>query len=719
MNTRQSTNLFINDDRIYNSSLIEQAVAYAHIVKSHNVGPIQSGTKILCTSIFELSNIKDKLPQSLQIAVDTLSNKHLFREHLASVYPDFYFTKVRLCELTSLQLDFSEDKTYVIKPIYGAASVGVGFIQKDTDLHKLKLSIAQQLQDANQRLNGVYSLEEFIIEECIGTEFNSLDLDNDYTDIELVIDMFYNEQGQPVITSIIHHPFATDGITKYAFHYTDAHLIKRFITEATFFFEKFNEGMQLVGFPIHGEFKIRQGKLFPLELNPLRFAGTGVSELFYHAYNINVYEIFFKNEEIDWQSILNDCSNSYYGVVIGFTPSNCDDESIEHEKFKTFCGQVIEYNQKRSYHKLIFSHAFIKAQEKKSFIKFLDINFSHYVQTNATHINVGSIFKVCMGAWSSQCLLSAIELGVFQYLHTNGMASSHDIAIATQITLLTPSYFFDVLVLLGLLIKNDLNMYENSPIASKFCIKGTDQFCGEIVKAISSQESNVNWFDLSKKLQVSSDQKFTSNYNIFYEILDQSDAIAGFIAEQSGLTAPITQFVARQQLWTQISSFVDVGGSNGFFAKQICNYNPNLSGIVCDLPPVQPHFNLYINQYNMQDRITFKCLDYMKDDFPSTDCVVMSHVMMDHTNENQKFLLAKAFKSLKQDGYLILCDTFVDTDNLQALLTGIHMQLCVKAVCLTRKEWTIMLQDIGFKVGKIENFDGLHTGVIIAQKNKQ
>jgi hypothetical protein len=60
---------------------------------------------------------------------------------------------------------------------------------------------------------------------------------------------------------------------------------------------------------MHVEFKMRNGKLFPIEFNPLRFGGTGFPDLAYYSYGINPYTSFFNDNFIDWNKIVEDSTH--------------------------------------------------------------------------------------------------------------------------------------------------------------------------------------------------------------------------------------------------------------------------------------------------------------------------------------------------------------------------------------------------------------------------
>lgn len=56
----------------------------------------------------------------------------------------------------------------------------------------------------------------------------------------------------------------------------------------------------------------RDGQIFPIEVNPLRFAGIGTNELGVYAYGINACEYFFKQQKPDWGNIVNQMNDSIY-----------------------------------------------------------------------------------------------------------------------------------------------------------------------------------------------------------------------------------------------------------------------------------------------------------------------------------------------------------------------------------------------------------------------
>jgi chemotaxis methyl-accepting protein methylase len=95
------------------------------------------------------------------------------------------------------------------------------------------------------------------------------------------------------------------------------------------------------------------------------------------------------------------------------------------------------------------------------------------------------------------------------------------------------------------------------------------------------------------------------------------------------------------------------------------------------LEQVRPYFDENISE-NMKQRISFQALDFMKDDFPKVDCIILSHVLMDWNLDVKKLLIKKAFDALPSGGVIIACEEIIDderSNKLASLLLSMHMIL--------------------------------------------
>lgn len=180
-------------------------------------------------------------------AIHMLNNKVEARTLLHTMYPEFHYKKIPLDKIDTLKLE--PGKTYVLKPIRGFHGVGVKIITNTTNLLDIKQSICKEIKKNIKLFSAsMFSQDNFILEEFIEGE-------------EYAVDMYYNNEGQPIIINIYHHPIPEDTAYLNALYYTSRETFSTLYTPIIQFFTKLNTILNVHSFPIHAEFKFHDNKL--------------------------------------------------------------------------------------------------------------------------------------------------------------------------------------------------------------------------------------------------------------------------------------------------------------------------------------------------------------------------------------------------------------------------------------------------------------------------
>ena len=242
-------------------------------------------------------------------AVRRLKDKFAFRELLQPFYPTFYYKQCRLDDLLREELD--PQQTYVIKPVKGCFGSGVRIVDGSVSLSDLVADVQAELTKNGAVLSSeVLTPDEFLIESYAAGE-------------EYAVDMFYDRQQRPVITNIYHHPMPDNPAYLHMLYYTSRRAFEAVYEQAREFFTRLNRVLHVSNLPVHAEFKLHDGHLIPIELNPFRFGGMGLGHLGYHALGLNPYHCFITDTEPDWNAIWQDKDN-LYGFFIAYNGVRAD-----------------------------------------------------------------------------------------------------------------------------------------------------------------------------------------------------------------------------------------------------------------------------------------------------------------------------------------------------------------------------------------------------------
>ena len=322
--------------------------------------------KIYCPDETSVPFLKEKVSKNRWNDLETIKNKNQCRILLKDLYPDFFFTSVKLDDLPHIHLP--EGKSFIIKPQKGFFGVGVRKIDKKTDLKEISNDIKQEIiNNLGHFSDDIFTQNDFIIEEFIEGE-------------EYSFDLFYNEESKPVFTSMCRHPESKHPEYFHLLYYTSKEIYDKYYDQAVQIFTEFNKTLNLKNIPIHAEFRSKNGRLMPIEFNVPRFGGFGLGDLPFYAFGENPYEHFFNGTNPDWKNIFEKNKDKYFGWVLCYNGKNADlnKQVPDYKKLKADLGKVLFLNEMDYKNNPVFAVAYIEMNSKKEIDRILSIDFDDY-----------------------------------------------------------------------------------------------------------------------------------------------------------------------------------------------------------------------------------------------------------------------------------------------------------------------------------------------------
>lgn len=334
----------------------------------------QKRLKLYCNSENSINWItknlaNTKIPQH----IDFCKDKVKFRQLIKPLYPDFYFQEVEYKDIDNLDVTQIK-KPFIIKPSVGFFSIGVYKVTSDEEWGGIVERLTREMESAEGLYPGeVMNSSKFIIEECIAGD-------------EFAIDAYYNASGKPVILNILKHPFSSDTDVSDRMYYTSKEIILEYL-------EQFKTTLELIGdiacfsnFPVHVEVRIDQdGKVMPIEFNPMRFAGWCVTDIANLAFGINTYAYYFNDKEPDWREILQEKDGKVYSLVLVDFPKGLQESNIksfDYDAVSAMFSKVLELRKIDFHEYPVFAFVFIETLASSNELEtVLKMDFSEFIST--------------------------------------------------------------------------------------------------------------------------------------------------------------------------------------------------------------------------------------------------------------------------------------------------------------------------------------------------
>lgn len=149
-------------------------------------------------------------------------------------------------------------------------------------------------------------------------------------------------------------------------------------------------------------------------------------------------------------------------------------------------------------------------------------------------------------------------------------------------------------------------------------------------------------------------------------------------------------------------TFLDIAGGSAINTIEVVRSNPNIKGIVYELPYIKPITMEYIDSAGLLDRISVVAGNFFTDDaFPGpVDCILLSNVFHDWSDEVNLDLISKAYDCLIPGGKIVVSELLLSDDvkssTPSATSMNIRMLTHAKGRQYRPKELFLRLKRAGF-----------------------
>ena len=257
--------------------------------------------------------------------------------------------------------------------------------------------------------------------------------------------------------------------------------------------------------------------------------------------------------------------------------------------------------------------------------------------------------------WYSSILRAGIKLGAFDILENEDLTSDN---VAERMGA-DPNYvsaFLESCVVLDLLEKRK-DKYINSPRASKFLVKGKQEYVGD--HALHHTNTWALWGRLDEIIKVGKSQlPYETGY------VDASTYWTNYMMGQHNRAASGQAYQLVENLDLQgRKKLLDLGGGTGSYSIALCGANPQLRAVVVDRVEPLSIARPLVEEHNLQDRITLLEGDMgaveLEKDF---DVALISGVVLIKSEKDCRGFFEIAYRSLLPGGTIIVQD-YMRLDN--------------------------------------------------------
>lgn len=258
-----------------------------------------------------------------------------------------------------------------------------------------------------------------------------------------------------------------------------------------------------------------------------------------------------------------------------------------------------------------------------------------------------------LGAATFRVAGSALRIGLFEALAEKALSVA-DLARKLDISPQGAERMVELLSATGYLEKNG-ELYGNSESTRRWLLRDSPE---SIVDFVRVWDGSV--FDLWQGLEQSVATGKPALH--FHDWLTREQGWPMFNASMRSAAKVCADEVARRTgLPAEARRLLDVGGSHALFSAAYCRRYPQLQATIFDLPEALPSARQTIEEMGLGDRVGTREGDMVADPFgEGWDALLLFNVLHYFDSSQNRQLLAKAAKSLRPGGSIVLLDQLAD-----------------------------------------------------------
>ncbi len=163
---------------------------------------------------------------------------------------------------------------------------------------------------------------------------------------------------------------------------------------------------------------------------------------------------------------------------------------------------------------------------------------------------------------------------------------------------------------------------------------------------------------------------------------------------------------------------VDVGGGRGDLITSIMRSNPELKGILFDLPQGIEEAQSHLRAKGVADRCEIIPGSFFNSVPEGGDVYILSRILHDWPDDKAAIVLANCRKAIKEEGTLLIRDNVLTDRDVLGSQLDLTMMIMTGGQERTESEWKNLLHSAGFMLTKVYKREG-HLDLIEAKPSKQ
>lgn len=314
---------------------------------------------------------------------------------------------------------------------------------------------------------------------------------------------------------------------------------------------------------------------------------------------------------------------------------------------------------------------------------------------------MGRMLQMITGYWVTQVVRTAAELRIADHLYPAG-ATAAEVADAESLDPQATFRFLRACASLGLASCKDGERFSSTPLLNTLRTDNPDSL-RDLALYGGTASHWAPWGNLSEAVRTGGPQAVATLGAPFFDWLAVHPDEAGvFTAAMTAMTHGLAHQLADVIDLKDARTAVDVGGASGNFIHTLMLRNPELTGVVLDLPHAGADAVASAERLNVADRFTFVGGDFFEK-VPTADVHLLKFVLHDWDDESGVRILRNCRDSLTPGGRILVAELIVDQLGTPGLppLMDLNMMALSTGRERSVEEFQRLFRQAGLKLTKV------------------
>lgn len=315
------------------------------------------------------------------------------------------------------------------------------------------------------------------------------------------------------------------------------------------------------------------------------------------------------------------------------------------------------------------------------------------------------LMQMVMGCFVSQAVSVAARLGIADLVRDNPK-SVRELAEATETHERSLYRLLRSLASVGVFAETEEKVFALSPLAEPLL----SNRAGSVRDAAIFIGADWHWSVYSAMMhsvktgeaawkQVHGAEAFP----YFRQNPDEYEIFNRAMSSFSAMAMPVVEAANNENVFDGAKTLVDIAGGHGTLLAGFLRANPQLEGILFDLPEVITGAPEYLEKENIGERVEIVSGDFFESVPENCDVYMMKHIIHDWDDERAVKILKNIARAMNADGKVLIVELVIPTGNTPhaGKIMDLEMLVSPGGVERTEAEYRELLAQAGLKLVRV------------------